>query len=109
MAGAKNFYTQKYPNFTKKLGTFELTVHEGSFTNMDIIVLLGENGTGKTTFIKAIAGVYDDLKGTVPELSISFKPQTIAPKFDGTVVDLLWSKIKGIWTSNIIFKTHIFM
>ena len=46
----------KYPSFTKKLGTFTLNVDAGSFTNSQITVLLGENGTGKTTFIKILAG-----------------------------------------------------
>ena len=29
--------------------TFELTIEEGSFTDSEIIVMLGENGTGRTT------------------------------------------------------------
>ena len=39
----------------KKLGTFELTVEAGVFRTSQITVLLGENGTGKTTFIKMLA------------------------------------------------------
>jgi len=31
---------------------FELTIYKGDFTDSEIIVLLGENGTGKTTFIR---------------------------------------------------------
>lgn len=45
-----------YPNMTKKLGNFKLTVNEGSFSDSEILVLLGENGTGKTTFIRMLAG-----------------------------------------------------
>ena len=37
-------------------GKFKLTVHPGEFTDSEIIVMLGENGTGKTTFIKMLAG-----------------------------------------------------
>jgi translation initiation factor RLI1 len=40
----------------KKQGTFTLTVEAGSFTSSQITILLGENGTGKTTFIKMLAG-----------------------------------------------------
>ena len=37
----------------KQLGKkFHLTVNKGNFTDSEIIVMLGENGTGKTTFIK---------------------------------------------------------
>lgn len=46
----------KYPKLCKKLGSFTLNVEPGSFTNSQITVLLGENGTGKTTFIKILAG-----------------------------------------------------
>lgn len=46
----------KYPKMSKTLGTFKLNVEEGSFTNCEIIVLLGENGCGKTTLIKLLTG-----------------------------------------------------
>ncbi len=46
----------KYPSMSKTLGTFKLNVEEGSFTNCEIIVLLGENGTGKTTLIRLLTG-----------------------------------------------------
>ena len=41
---------------TKTLGAFTLNVEEGSFTNCEIVVLLGENGTGKTTLVRLLAG-----------------------------------------------------
>jgi ATP-binding cassette subfamily E protein 1 len=41
---------------TKTLGSFKLNIEEGSFNNCEIIVLLGENGTGKTTFVRLLAG-----------------------------------------------------
>ena len=40
----------------KRLGSFEITVSPGDFTDSEIIVMLGENGTGKTTFIRLMAG-----------------------------------------------------
>ena len=46
-----------YPNMRKKLGGFEMTVETGGFTDSEIIVMLGENGTGKTTFIRLMAGL----------------------------------------------------
>ncbi len=51
---------------TKALGEFELSVSEGEFTDSEIIVMLGENGTGKTTFIRLMAGfLKPDSGGTV--------------------------------------------
>jgi len=57
--------------------------------------MLGQNGTGKTTFIKVMAGVFkpDDEETELPRLNISYKPQTIAPKFQGLVRDLLNTKL----------------
>lgn len=73
----------QYPNMTKTLGEFSIKVEEGKFTGSEIMVLLGENGTGKTTLIKMLAGIIkpDDASVEMPRLNISYKPQTIAPKF----------------------------
>ena len=38
-------------------GGFKLEVERGEFSDSEIIVMLGENGTGKTTFIKMLAGI----------------------------------------------------
>ena len=39
---------------TKTQGNFKLKVSEGEFTDSQIVVMLGENGTGKTTFIRML-------------------------------------------------------
>jgi len=39
---------------TKTQGNFRIRVVEGEFTDSQIIVMLGENGTGKTTFIRML-------------------------------------------------------
>lgn len=44
----------RYPTMTKTQGNFRLRVVEGEFTDSQIIVMLGENGTGKTTFIRML-------------------------------------------------------
>ena len=41
----------------KRMGEFNLSVQSGEFTDSEIIVMLGENGTGKTTFIRLLAGL----------------------------------------------------
>ncbi|KFD69133.1 hypothetical protein M514_18710 [Trichuris suis] len=84
-----------YPAMKKKLGNFELTVEDGEFTDSEIIVLLGENGTGKTTMIKLLAGKLqpDEESGEIPQLSISYKPQKISPKSQCKVSELLRAKI----------------
>jgi ATP-binding cassette subfamily E protein 1 len=44
----------KYPTMVKTVRGFKLSVTEGSFNDSQIIVMLGENGTGKTTFIRML-------------------------------------------------------
>merc|ERR1712000_752717 len=65
-------------------------------TDSEIIVMLGENGTGKTTFITMLAGLRkpDDKSVEIPELMVSYKPQKISPNFQSTVRDLLLTKIR---------------
>jgi len=41
---------------SKTLGPFSLDVQEGKFNQSEITVILGQNGTGKTTLIKMLAG-----------------------------------------------------
>jgi len=56
---------------------------EGVFKPSEVVMMLGQNGTGKTTLIKILAGILkpDDEETEMPKLAISYKPQTIAPKF----------------------------
>ncbi|KAL2756215.1 hypothetical protein ACRALDRAFT_1081834 [Sodiomyces alcalophilus JCM 7366] len=90
----------KYPKMEKTLGNFRLRVDGGQFTDSEIIVMMGENGTGKTTFCRLLAGALKpDGKSNIPEMRISMKPQTITPKFEGTVRQLFFKKIKAAFLS----------
>ncbi|KAG8993307.1 Fe-S cluster-binding ribosome biosynthesis protein [Tulasnella sp. JGI-2019a] len=85
-----------YPSMNKTLGSFHLKVEGGEFTDSEIIVMLGENGMGKTTFVKLLAGdTPDEGEDAKMGLSVSLKPQKIAPKFPGTVRMLLIKQIKA--------------
>ncbi|CAB9506086.1 sub-family E member 1 [Seminavis robusta] len=102
-----------YPDMTKTQSRdkskFILHVDKGEFTDSEIIVLLGENGTGKTTFVRMLAGLlksdeqvkfeeegydYEASQAGVPDLNVSYKPQKISPKFQGTVRQLLHKRIR---------------
>lgn len=81
---------------TKTQGNFKLNLQEGSFTDSEIIVMLGENGTGKTTFVKLLAGkLLPDVEDDQLHLNVSMKPQTIAPKFPGSVRELLLKQCRA--------------
>jgi ATP-binding cassette subfamily E protein 1 len=103
-----------YPSMTKTQrrgeSQFILHVEGGGFTDSEIIVLLGENGTGKTTFVRMLAGLlksdeqakleeegltYEASLAGVPDLNVSYKPQKISPKFQGTVQELLHKRIRN--------------
>jgi len=92
----KRMTSYDYPSMSKTLGTFKINVIEGKFSDSEILVLLGENGTGKTTFIRMMAGKLepDSGSGEVPALNISFKPQKISPKHQGTTRQLLHDRIR---------------
>ena len=84
---------------SKTLGSFKLEIQAGSFTDSEIIVMLGENGTGKTTFIRMLAGnLKPDDEAKMPALNISYKPQKISPKSEKTVQNLLYEKIRAAFT-----------
>jgi ATP-binding cassette subfamily E protein 1 len=94
----KRMRRYSYPNMTKKMGAFQLDVQNGEFTDSEIIVMLGENGTGKTTFIRLMAGhLAPDSGDEVPRMNVSYKPQKISPKFPGTVRQLLHNKIRDAY------------
>lgn len=86
----------EYPAMTKTQGDFKLNVDAGSFNDSEIIVMMGENGTGKTTLCKLLAGAIEPDKGCdIPQMNVSMKPQKIAPKFQGTVRMLFLKKIRA--------------
>jgi len=105
-----------YPSMTRTQTRgkekFILHVEGGEFNDSEIIVLLGENGTGKTTFVRMLAGLqksdeqakleeegydYEASKAGVPDLNVSYKPQKISPKFKGTTRQLLHKRIRDAY------------
>ncbi len=63
--------------FKQKLGSFELEAGTGNIYKNDIVGILGENGIGKTTFVRILAG---EIKGhELSGLKISYKPQYLEP------------------------------
>jgi len=92
----------EYPSMTKVLqsenrSSFTLHVEPGQFAGAEVVGMMGENGTGKTTYLELLAGLYD--KETTPEgaeektydnaaisllgmgITMSYKRQDYAPKY----------------------------
>lgn len=97
MAKCQHTY-YKYPEMTKEYKNFKLNVKAGEFSDSEIIVMMGQNGTGKTSFIKLLAGIHEptSIVGSEPinKFNISYKPQILTPKFQGTVRELFYEKIR---------------
>ncbi|THY63343.1 hypothetical protein D6C90_01730 [Aureobasidium pullulans] len=99
-----------YPamNKTQPASGFKLKIEPGEFTDSEILVMMGENGTGKTTFCRMLAGAEKpDGTKSVPPMNISMKPQKITPKFKGTVRQLFFKKIKAAFL-NPQFQTDVY-
>jgi len=86
---------------------FKLAMEAGEIRSGEIIGILGPNGIGKTTFVKMLAGIEEtDDKRQLSKLTVSYKPQYIAPDYEGTVQDLLMNVAKDNFTSSW-YKTEI--
>jgi ATP-binding cassette subfamily E protein 1 len=96
------FYSEvlfKYPKMRKTLDSFQLSIEEGEIKRSEIIVLMGENGTGKTLFVKLIGNILksDENFEIFSSVKISYKPQKISPIFKGLVQDLLFNKLGNFY------------
>ncbi|WP_074880912.1 MULTISPECIES: ribosome biogenesis/translation initiation ATPase RLI [Halolamina] len=81
-----------YPDRSKSYDDFSLSVDGGQLHAGESIGVVGENGLGKTTFVKLLAGVLDGNDGDEEVASavsngtrISYKPQYISPDGNATV------------------------
>lgn len=63
----------EWDEFNVKFETFNLEVTEGYLGKRDVVGIVGENGTGKSTFMNKIAGKYNNDEES--ELKVSYKPQ----------------------------------
>lgn len=91
----------EYPSMHKSFdeGRFKLKIESGQFSDSEIIVMLGENGTGKTTFIRMLAGIErcDSKTAEMPSLNVSYKPQKLFGKTEQTVRDVFLEKIRDMY------------
>lgn len=82
----KNPVLVSWEDFSLTLNTFTLKAAQGELLRHEVIGVVGENGIGKTTFVKVLAGLLQPKKGGVNiPVTVSYKPQYL----DNTSSDLV--------------------
>ena len=80
----------EWTDMTKKFGQFQLHIQSGKLHKQTTYGILGENGIGKTTFIKILAGLIPPDTGSLPStIKVSYKPQYIQTDSDALVATVL--------------------
>ncbi len=91
----------------KKYEDFHLEVHPGEIRTGEVVGIVGPNATGKTSFVKILAGVIkSDRGGVSEEVKVSYKPQYIKSDYDGTVEELLNYTLKDRMLNNF-FRAEV--
>lgn len=81
----------EYEPLKKNYNGFNLEVKSGKVRKGEVIGIVGQNGIGKSTFVKLLAGVIEPTAGEVEfDIKMSYKPQYIKAE-DKIVSELLRS------------------
>ncbi|WP_457590306.1 ribosome biogenesis/translation initiation ATPase RLI [Geoglobus sp.] len=68
----------EYPSFRKSFQGFTLEAESGDIKRGEVVGVLGPNATGKSTFVKVLAGVIEDDDRKVKlDIKVSYKPQYV--------------------------------
>ncbi len=97
----------EWSDLLKKFENFSLQVSEGKLLKGEVVGVVGENATGKTTFVKMLAGVTKPDSGTIDSnIKVSYKPQYI--RFDESItVRELFQKYAKNALEDPFFKNEI--
>ena len=80
----------RWSGLQKRLGSFTLSAENGMLPTSTVVGILGENATGKTTFVKMLAGVLEQDAGTLSaSVRVSYKPQYLQSDSEELVQDVL--------------------
>ncbi len=94
----------EYPLLQKQFPNFSLSSHPGNLYEGEVIGILGANATGKTTFVKMLAGLLpaDNCEVNL-KLKVSYKPQYLQAEKNTTVQEAF----EKIATDKQIFESEI--
>ncbi|HYS72299.1 MAG TPA: ribosome biogenesis/translation initiation ATPase RLI [Thermoplasmata archaeon] len=96
-----------FEGLTKAYDGFTLEVDGGRLRKGEVVGVVGANATGKTTFVKLLAGVEKPTSGTVAgKWAVSYKPQYLESNYEGTVRELFVNAV-GKKAESGYFETEI--
>lgn len=96
-----------YGRLRKDYDSFTLSVEGGGIMRGEVIGILGPNATGKTTFIKMLAGVERPTEGSVDgKATVSYKPQYINAESDATVAEAIVEQT-GTRMTQAFYQTEV--
>lgn len=96
-----------YDSLEKKFPSFEFKSKSGTIHVGEVVGCVGPNATGKSTFVKMLAGEVEPDSGVVDiDMDISYKPQYIRHDFEGSVRDYLIMELKEQFLSGF-FKAEL--
>ncbi|MFP3255881.1 MAG: ribosome biogenesis/translation initiation ATPase RLI [Thermoplasmata archaeon] len=91
---------KRYPEFT-------LRIMPGRLLKSEVVGVVGPNATGKTTFVKILAGVEKQDSGEIDSrVKVSYKPQYIKFQEGKSVLDIVTSELKESF-DDPFFKNEI--
>lgn len=83
-----------WSDLAKSYPGFKLKVNDGTIRVGQVVGVIGPNSTGKSTFVRMVAGEYLPDSGTIDNsLKTSFKPQSPSSDFDIPVLEFLRSNM----------------
>lgn len=84
-----------WKNVEKKLGNFILRTNEGILHKNEIVGILGENGIGKTSFVKIVAGLLSPESGFMDKnIKVAYKPQYLETNSEQLVSEFLQETVQ---------------
>jgi ATP-binding cassette subfamily E protein 1 len=87
---------------------FKLDVEGGEIHENHVVGILGKNGTGKTSFVRALVGELETSKGKLNlDLDISYKPQYLFTDSEEMVRDIVFrekinKKLKAVFNLGVL-------
>ncbi|AWR94456.1 ribosome biogenesis/translation initiation ATPase RLI [Acidianus brierleyi] len=99
----------QWSKISKKMEDFSLDIDEGDAREGEVIGIVGQNGIGKTTFVRILVGEIKPDFGEIipPNISLSYKPQRLVPDYNGTVQQFLENSSKDILSSSSWFFVEV--